>query len=108
MSNNSYDRIAKMFSVLGNSNRLRIFLKLISCCSPGTVCTSTDAEMTACVGELGKDLNIAQSTLSHHIKELNASGLIRMERRGQKIACWVDEDVYKELSSFFSDHGKDT
>jgi SAM-dependent methyltransferase len=44
----------------------------------------------ACVGELGQDLGIVGSTISHHIKELRRAGLIRRERQGQKIVCWID------------------
>jgi ArsR family transcriptional regulator len=47
-------------------------------------------------------LGIVPSTVSHHIKELRRAGLIRMERRGQKIECWVDPEVLKELAGFFS------
>ena len=43
--------------------------------------------------ELGKGLEIDPSTVSHHIKELRVSGLIRMERRGKNIVCWVDSDT---------------
>mgnify|MGYP003905405807 CR=1 FL=1 len=48
----------------------------------------TESEGCACVGELGKDLNIVASTISHHMKELRQAGLVRMERRGQRIECW--------------------
>jgi DNA-binding transcriptional ArsR family regulator len=39
--------------------------------------------------------------LSHHIKELSRAGLIRMERRGQHVDCWVEPAVVEELSRFF-------
>jgi len=46
-----------------------------------------------CVGELGKGLEIDPSTVSHHIRELRQSGLIRMERRGKNMLCWVDPET---------------
>ncbi len=94
-------RFAAVFGALSNPNRLRIFLRLVSCCGPETP-GLTEEEATACVGELGKDLGIAPSTVSHHIKELHRSGLIRMERRGQRVACWVDRATLRDLSEFFS------
>ncbi len=90
-----------MFGALGNPNRLRIFLRLMSCCGPESP-GLTDEQATAFVGELGKDLGIAASTVSHHIKELHRSGLIQMGRRGQRVACWVDRATLRELSEFFS------
>lgn len=53
------------------------------------------------VGELGKDLDIVPSTLSHHMKELRRAGLIKMRRSGQRIECWVDPGIIKELEGFF-------
>lgn len=93
-------RLADAFKALSNPHRLKIFQQLMSCCELGTVCTS--AEVTKhCVGELGNGLQIAPSTLSHHIKELSRAGLIRMERRGQHVDCWVEPATVNALSEFF-------
>lgn len=93
-------QFSEIFKALSNPNRLRIFLQLVSCCMPGTV-HSIDAGTKACVGDLGRNLEIVPSTVSHHVKELNRAGLIRMERRGQKIECWVDAEILRDLASFF-------
>ena len=95
---------AEMFKALSNPNRLRIFLRLISCCKPGTETGIMDCggpQGCACVGELGQDLGIVGSTISHHIKELRQAGLIRRERQGQKIVCWIDPEAVSALRSFF-------
>lgn len=104
MSNNriiDLQRYADIFKALSNPNRLRIFLRLVSCCVPGTSC-SVDTETSTYVGDLGKDLGIVPSTVSHHIKELHQAGLLRMRRQGQRIECWVDPGILQELQSFFS------
>jgi ArsR family transcriptional regulator, arsenate/arsenite/antimonite-responsive transcriptional repressor len=85
-------RFAEVFKALSNPNRLRIFLRLVSCCPPGTKC-NPELAVRRCVSELGKGLEIDPSTVSHHLKELRQSGLIRMERRGKNIECWVDPDM---------------
>jgi ArsR family transcriptional regulator len=54
------------------------------------------------VGELAQDLEIVPSTVSHHIKELYRAGLIRMQRKGQNVECWIDPEVLKDLKRFFS------
>jgi len=90
-----------MFKALSNPHRLDIFLRLASSYAAGTPC-GTDAEMCECVGELGRDLSIAPSTVSHHIKELRQAGLIQMERRGRSVECWVDPEMLTALAMFFS------
>ena len=54
-----------------------------------------------CVCQLIELLQLAPSTVSHHIKELRQVGLIRVERRGQNIHCWIDADVVRSLADFF-------
>jgi ArsR family transcriptional regulator len=105
MSNNRYsrfDQLSSVFRALSNPNRLMIFMQLASCCRPGTVCDGDEAELRRCVGDLGRELGISPSTISHHLKELRAAGLIKAERAGQNIECWVDPEILQALSEFFS------
>lgn len=105
MSNNRKEdthRFAEMFKALSNPNRLKIFLRLVRCCGPGTRFTTNGECSRECVGNLGKDLDIVPSTVSHHIKELHRAGLIQMERRGQNIDCWVSPETLQELAEFFT------
>ncbi len=89
-----------MFKALSNPQRLRIFLKLAECgCS--TECVASDDGSAPCVGDLGENLGIVQSTVSHHIKELRQSGLMQVERRAQKIECWANADALRTLAAFF-------
>jgi len=92
---------AQIFKALSNPNRLRIFMRLASCCPPGTPSPIAN-DACACVGELGQDLDIVPSTVSHHIKELHRAGLIRSARKGQKMECWVDPEVLQKVREFFS------
>lgn len=89
----------EMFKALSNPHRLALFYRLMNCCAPGTKC-GVETERF-CVGELGEGMDIAPSTLSHHLKELNRAGLIQMERRGKHVECWLEPGVLNELSMFF-------
>lgn len=95
------DELAEVFKALSNPNRLLIFQRLLTCCEHGTIC-STDTNNGFCVGELGKDLAVAPSTLSHHIKELQRAGLIKTQRRGKNVDCFVDVEKVNELKEFFA------
>lgn len=104
MSNNEKEKLEKLadiFKALCNPNRLSIFRRLANCCKPGTI-GILHPPQTACVGELGQELDIVPSTVSHHIKELKRAGLIRTRRNGQNIECWVEPEALEELKAFFS------
>ena len=94
-------RFAQLFGALSNPNRVKIFLRLLDCCGSKPCCAALPAEASAFVGELGKDLGIVPSTVSHHIKELHRSGLIEVERQGQNVACWVNPETLGKLAKFF-------
>lgn len=89
-------QFADMFKALSNPHRLEIFLRLISCCTPGTRLVS-EADTRRVVGELARDLGIVASTVSHHIKELRHAGLIRVQRHGKHVQCWVDAEAVQSL-----------
>lgn len=89
-------RFAEMFKALSNPHRLSIFLSLVDCCPRAERTVSPD-EARRYVGELGEKLDIAPSTVSHHIKELRRAGLIRVERRGKNILCWADKDALRAM-----------
>ncbi|MDP6814866.1 MAG: metalloregulator ArsR/SmtB family transcription factor [Alphaproteobacteria bacterium] len=91
--------LADVFKALSNPHRLKIFLTLASCCQPGT--RWDEEEERRCVGELGGASDLAPSTVSHHLKELRRAGLIRMQRRGQKVECWVDPETVAALAGVF-------
>jgi len=94
-------RLAVMFHALASPQRLQIFLQLVARCGLPGCCDASSAGARCCAGELGKPLDIAASTLSHHLKELRQAGLMHVERRGQKIECWINPEPLKLLASFF-------
>ena len=102
MSNRQSDiaHYAGLFKALSNPHRLAIFRLLSSCCPPGTSCDIAAA--SRCVGDLGESLDIAASTVSHHLKELHNAGLIQMDRKGKQVMCRVDPKTLQELSTYFA------
>jgi ArsR family transcriptional regulator len=95
------EQLAEMFKALSNPHRLAVFSELLSCCTPGSGC-EVDQCLRKVVGDLGKSVEIAPSTLSHHLKELNRAGLIEMQRRGKHVECWVDPVVIERLKTYFT------
>ena len=92
--------LAAAFKALANPNRLQVFMRLAGCCQPGE--TTQACTIKTCVGDLTQGLDIAPSTVSHHLKELRQAGLIHMERSGQTIDCWVEPFALKALADFFT------
>jgi ArsR family transcriptional regulator len=62
-------RYADMFSAMGTEPRLRIMQLLLSAHPEGLV-----------VGEIQDELNIPNSTLSHHLEKLKTEGLVEVQR----------------------------
>ena len=111
MSNNRDKQIenyAEMFKALSNPNRLKIFLRLTALCMPGCcmpevpvdISKEMKSEGCACVGDLGKELDIAPSTISHHIKELRNAGLIDCVKRGQWVYCTPNQKILEQIGEF--------
>ncbi|HDR00411.1 MAG TPA: ArsR family transcriptional regulator [candidate division WOR-3 bacterium] len=98
-----YPRLARAFKALAHPHRLKLLHRLMAGPRPAAACRAS--RICSCVGELGHDLGIAPSTVSHHLKKLHEAGLIRMARQGQRIECSVAPGVLSELAAFLAGQG---
>jgi len=101
MSNYQISAASDAFRALGNPHRLAIFARLMeSCCATMKACTCSPEDQT-CVGDIAAGLDLSPSTVSHHLKELRTAGLLKMERRGKNIYCWVEDRTLARMAGIF-------
>src|SRR5579862_1732343 len=82
-------RFADMFSAMGTGPRLRIMRILLSAHPEGMV-----------VGDIGAELGIASSTLSHHLEKLKNEGLVKVRREGTYLWYSAHGEGLQELLGF--------
>ena len=84
---------AKLFKALADPNRVRI-VNLLS--------TSGEA---MCVCDLTEPLDLAQPTVSHHLRKLLDAGLITREQRGTWSYYSLDHDAMRRLVTVVAPEG---
>jgi DNA-binding transcriptional ArsR family regulator len=82
-------RYADMFTALGTESRLRILRLLLSAHPEGMV-----------VNEIGQELAIPASTLSHHLDKLKSEELVSVEREGTFLRYTANTETLQELLGF--------
>jgi len=82
-------RYADMLSAMGTEPRLRIVRLLLSAHPEGMV-----------VGEVGEELGIPSSTLSHHLEKLKNEDLVRVRREGTYLWYSANTEALQELLGF--------
>jgi ArsR family transcriptional regulator len=88
----SAEQIAKyadMFSAMGTEARLRIMQLLLSAYTEGLV-----------VGEIQEELDIPNSTLSHHLDKLRNEGLVQVRRESTFLRYTANTEALQELLQF--------
>ena len=88
-----YSTAASLLSQLGNMTRLKIVRELVQVGEGGMP-----------VGEIRNILDIPNSTLSHHLSHLRGVGLVRQEREGTVLRCFVNFDHIDGIVSFLTEH----
>src|SRR6266702_5765048 len=82
-------KYADMFSAMGTEARLRIMQLLLSAHPEGLV-----------VGEIQEELEIPNSTLSHHLDKLKNEGLAEVRRESTFLHYTTNTDALQELLRF--------
>ncbi len=80
---------ADQFSAMGTEPRLRIMQLLLSAHPEGLV-----------VGEIQEELDIPNSTLSHHLDKLKAEGLVHVQRESTFLRYTANTGALRELLQF--------
>jgi len=80
---------ADQFSAMGNEQRLRIMQLLLTAHPEGLV-----------VGDIQSELEIPNSTLSHHLDKLRSEDLVRVRREGTFLRYSANNEALQELLQF--------
>lgn len=82
-------RYADMFSAMGTEARLRIMQLLLKAHPEGLV-----------VGEIQQELDIPNSTLSHHLDKLKNEDLVRVTRESTFLRYTANTEALQEILQF--------
>ena len=85
------NRAAHAFATLGHPGRLAVFRLLMRFAPQGVRPT-----------EIAEALGLKQNTLSHHLADLTASGLVGVERQGRSLYYAVDLDATEALIGYLA------
>ncbi|HID67162.1 MAG TPA: transcriptional regulator [Roseibacterium sp.] len=80
---------ATAFAALGSEQRLAIVRRLVRAGPAGLS-----------MGELGEDVGVAGSVLTHHLKQLVSAGLVSQRKDGRRILSQVDHPAIEALAAF--------
>lgn len=82
-------RYADMLAAMGSESRLRILRLLLSAHPEGMV-----------AGDIGAELDVTASTLSHHLDKLRNEDLVHVQREGTFLRYTANTAVLEELLGF--------
>lgn len=84
-----YD-LAELFKVFGDSTRIKILYSMF--------------ENELCVNDIAKLLNLSQSSVSHQLRILKSSKLVKFRREGKSIFYSLDDEHVRAIISMGMEH----
>ena len=84
-----YD-LSELFRVFGDSTRIKILYVLF--------------ESELCVCDIARLLNLTQSAVSHQLRILKASNLVRFRREGETVFYSLDDDHVRSVLALGMEH----
>lgn len=90
MNEDELCNLAELFKIFGDSTRIKI------------LCDLFDGEKS--VSEICEDLDMNQSAISHQLKILKTSKLVRSRRSGKAVLYQLDDEHVKTIIAMGKDH----
>lgn len=84
--------IAKSLAALGHEARLGVFQLLVKAGDDGLT-----------VGEIAAHLDLAPSTLAHHLRALTGAGLVLQQKNGREVLNRVDYAAVRQTLAYLTD-----
>lgn len=84
-----YD-LAELFKVFGDSTRIKVLFALF--------------ESELCVGDIAQVLGLSQSAVSHQLRILKQSKLVKFRREGKTVYYSLDDDHVRSMLSMGAEH----
>ena len=84
-----YD-LAELFKVFGDSTRIKILYSMF--------------ENELCVNDIARLLNLSQSSVSHQLRILKTSKLVKFRREGKSIFYSLDDEHVRSIISMGMEH----
>ena len=85
-----FEGLAQLYKLFGDASRVKILVAL------------TQSEM--CVGEISEFLSITQSAVSHQLRILKTSGLVKNRRNGKTIIYSLADEHIKAIIDCGMEH----
>ena len=82
--------LAELFKVFGDSTRIKILYSMF--------------ETELCVNDIAKLLNLSQSSVSHQLRILKSSKLVKFRREGKSIFYSLDDEHVRAIISMGMEH----
>ena len=82
--------VSELFRVFGDSTRIKILYVLF--------------ESELCVCDIARLLNLTQSAVSHQLRILKASNLVRFRREGKTVFYSLDDDHVRSVLALGMEH----
>ncbi|MGL4766888.1 MAG: ArsR/SmtB family transcription factor [Formosimonas sp.] len=84
-------QLARQMKALSNENRLALYLKILH---HEHSALRLDKPCVCMISDIAAHFNLGAPTISHHIKVLEAAGLIEVHKHGKFISARINQDSH--------------
>lgn len=92
-SNNEIEYLAELFKIFGDVTRIKIIYAIY--------------QKKLCVNEISNILSMTQSNVSHQLKKLKVSRLVKSEKIGKEVYYTLDDEHVEKIFNMSIEHVKE-